>query len=196
VRVTGGKYRGREIAAPAGKGTRPVLSRVRQAIFNTLGPHLEDAHVLDPFCGTGGFAIEALSRGARAAVCVDVSAEAVATIRDNLRRLGVAEEVLVYRNDAFAAVRKLSERGRRFGVIAVAPPYWKGLEPKMLALIDEVDLLGPGGILFVQRDAKDRLAAETPPLTRLVRAKTREYGNTAIDYYERRPEGSGSREPV
>lgn len=186
MRITGGKYRGREIAAPAGKGTRPVLTRVRQAIFNTLAPHLSDAAVLDPFCGTGGFAIEALSRGARTAVCVDLSAEAVATIRDNLRRLEVEEEVLVYRNDAFAAVRKLAALGRRFGVIAVAPPYWKGLEPKMLALVDEVDLLEEGGILFVQRDTKDRLAAERPPLVRLVHRKTREYGNTVIDYYVRK----------
>jgi 16S rRNA (guanine(966)-N(2))-methyltransferase RsmD len=183
MRITTGKYRGREILAPQGKTTRPVLTRVRQAIFNTIAPYLEDATVLDPFCGSGGFAIEALSRGARAAVCVDLSAEAVAAVRANLERLRVTEEVEVYRNDAQKAIAKLASLGRRFEVIVVAPPYFKGLEAPVLGAVDETSLLAPDGILFVQRDRKDRKADPPEGLARLRLESTRDYGNTLVDYY-------------
>jgi 16S rRNA (guanine966-N2)-methyltransferase len=186
MRITAGKYKGREIVAPEGKGTRPVLSRVRQAIFNTIGPAVEGGRVLDLFAGSGGFLIEALSRGAASAVAVDLDAGAVKAIRANLARCKVAEPVEVYKNDAFDAVAKLAARGARFELIALAPPYWKGLQAKALAAVDAADLLAPEGLLFVQRDEKEEESPEA--LTRLARTKVKDYGNTVVEWYERRGE--------
>jgi 16S rRNA (guanine(966)-N(2))-methyltransferase RsmD len=182
MRVISGKYKGREISAPPGKTTRPVLSRVRKAIFDTAAEALLGARVLDLFAGSGGFVIEALSRGAASAVAIDLDAAAVKAIRANLKHCGVAEPVELYKNDALDAIGKLAARGARFELIAVAPPYWKGLQGRALAAIDEAGLLAPGGLLFVQRDAKEDVAL-AGPLARLTRVKQKDYGNTIVDWY-------------
>ncbi len=183
MRITAGKWKGREIVAPRGYATRPVLSRVRQAIFNALDARglVEGARVLDLFSGSGGFALEAISRGARSAVLVDLDAAAVRAVRENLARLGVEEEVLVYKNEALDAARKLGARGERFEVVAIAPPYWKGLQARALEAVDQEGLVAAGGVAFVQRDGKERV--EAPALTRLALVETKTYGNTVIEYF-------------
>lgn len=183
MRITAGKYKNREIVAPEGKATRPVLSRVRQAIFNTIGGAVEGARVLDPFAGSGGFVIEALSRGARAAVAVDLDAAAVKAIRANVGRCRVEEPVEIYRNDAFDAIAKLAARAARFELIAIAPPYWKGLQARALEAVAAAGLLAPGGLLFVQRDVKEPASPERAG--DLVRTKSKDYGNTIVEWYER-----------
>ncbi|HVY60839.1 MAG TPA: 16S rRNA (guanine(966)-N(2))-methyltransferase RsmD [Planctomycetota bacterium] len=182
MRIIAGKYKNRDIAAPPGKATRPVLSRVRKAIFDTAAPVVEGGRILDLFAGSGGFVIEALSRGAAAAVAIDLDAGAVKAIRGNLAKCGVREPVEVYKNDAFDAIGKLAARGQRFELISVAPPYWKGLQARALLALDAADLLAPGGLLFVQRDAKEDVTLEQP-LTRLALAKQKVYGNTIVDWY-------------
>jgi 16S rRNA (guanine(966)-N(2))-methyltransferase RsmD len=184
MRITSGKYKGREIHAPPGKTTRPALSRVRQAIFNTIGGAIEGARVLDLFAGSGGFVIEALSRGAASAVAIDLDRAAVRAIRENLARCRVVEPVEVYKNDAFDAIEKLAARGARFDVVAIAPPYWKGLQARALEAIERASLLARGGLLFVQRDEKEPASPEETGA--LVRGRVKEYGNTIVEWYERR----------
>jgi 16S rRNA (guanine966-N2)-methyltransferase len=182
MRIIAGKYKNREISAPPGRTTRPVLSRVRKAIFDTAAPVVEGGRILDLFAGSGGFVIEALSRGAEAAVAIDLDAGAVKAIRANLAHCGVREPVEIYKNDAFDAIGKLAARAAKFELISVAPPYWKGLQARALAALDAADLLAPGGLLFVQRDAKEDVNLEAP-LARLVLSKQKVYGNTIVDWY-------------
>jgi 16S rRNA (guanine966-N2)-methyltransferase len=193
MRIIAGAYRNREIAAPEGRVTRPVLTRVRKSIFSTAAPAIEGARVLDLFAGSGGFVIEALSRGAARAVAVDLDASAVKTIRANLARCGVREPVDVYKNDAFDAIAKLAAKAARFELIVLAPPYWKHLQEKALLAVDDADLLAPGGLLFVQRDAHEEMPLERP-LARLARWKVKEYGNTVIEWFVRAEELSAARD--
>ena len=185
MRIIAGKYKNREISAPTGRGdntTRPVLTRVRKAIFDTAGDVVVDARVLDLFAGSGGFVIEALSRGAASAVAIDLDGGAVKTIRANLKHCCVDEPVEVFKNDAFDAIQKLAARGQKFGLIAVAPPYWKGLQARALVEIDAADLLAPQGLLFVQRDDHEKVELERP-LERLAVVQEKDYGNTVITWY-------------
>src|SRR5918912_1326417 len=89
MRLTGGTDRGRKLRAPKGSSTRPTASRVREAIFNILGPPPPDAPVLDLYAGTGALGIEALSRGAPKAVFVERDPRALSTLGRNLRELGL-----------------------------------------------------------------------------------------------------------
>lgn len=182
MRIIAGKYKNREIFAPSGKTTRPVLSRVRKAIFDTAVEVIEGGRILDLFAGSGGFVIEALSRGAASAVAVDLDGSAVRAIRSNLAHCAVAEPVEVYKNDAFDAIEKLAARAARFELIAVAPPYWKGLQARALAAIDRTELLDSEGLLFVQRDAHEELVLERS-LERLTLVKTKGYGNTIVEWF-------------
>src|SRR4051794_32741588 len=100
MRITGGTFRSRSLAAPRGTETRPTSDRVREALFSMLvadgcfggdpGPR-----VLDLYAGSGALAFEALSRGARSAVLVDHSRAALAVLRENARSLGVEDSVTV-----------------------------------------------------------------------------------------------------
>jgi len=103
MRVIGGELGGRRLEAPPGEGTRPMLDRVREALFETLRPWLTDAFVLDLFAGSGSLGIEALSRGARRARFVERAAGAYACLRGNLETLGLLERAELMRGDALAA---------------------------------------------------------------------------------------------
>src|SRR4029077_16116002 len=86
MRVIAGSRKGHKLVAPHGLETRPTSDRVRENIFNLVGP-VDDAKVLDLFAGSGALGIEALSRGAATAVFVEPDADAVRTIEQNLDRL-------------------------------------------------------------------------------------------------------------
>lgn len=121
MRVVAGAHRGRRLHAPPGRDTRPTSDRVREALFQLLGP-LGGVRVLDLFAGSGALAIEALSRGAASAVLVEQDPRAVAVIRRNLEPLAADAEVR--RGDALAFLR--AYQGPPFGLVLIDPPYSSG----------------------------------------------------------------------
>lgn len=121
MRVVAGIHKGRRLHAPPGRDTRPTSDRVREALFQLLGP-LDGARVLDLFAGSGALAIEALSRGAASAVLVESDPRAVAAIRRNLEPLGADAEVR--RSDALEFLGAYD--GAPFGLVLLDPPYSSG----------------------------------------------------------------------
>ena len=117
MRVVAGRFRGRRLRAPAGSAIRPTSDRVREAVFQILGP-LDGLSVLDLFAGSGALGIEALSRGAAQATFVDNDARAVAAVRQNLAPLD-ADSVVVKRD----ALDYLGSGGGPFDLVFIDPPY-------------------------------------------------------------------------
>src|ERR1700761_4296515 len=99
MRVIAGELKGQQLMAPKGWKVRPPSERVREAVFSTLRARVEDAAVLDLYCGTGALAIEALSRGAARATLVDRD---IRPALGNVERLGLADRVELVRADAGA----------------------------------------------------------------------------------------------
>src|SRR5438876_8804733 len=130
MRIVGGQFRGRPLAAPAHEGTRPTSDRVREAIFNILargtpGFGLAGSRVLDLFAGTGALGLEALSRGAAYCLFVEQEADARALIRRNVEALVLTGVTKIFRRDAAA----LGPAGRNggFSLAFLDPPYGHGL---------------------------------------------------------------------
>jgi 16S rRNA (guanine966-N2)-methyltransferase len=186
-RVVAGSAGGIQLAA-AGPGTRPLADRVKQAVFGSLEPLLPGAAVLDLCAGSGAAAIEALSRGAARAVLVERDAGAVAVIRENLRRTGLAAAAAVVRRGAVAALGDPALRAERFDLAIVDPPYAEtALRDSILALLGAPD--GPlreGATVVVTAYWR-----EPPPLeVGLLRStRVRRFGETAITFYRRDPGG-------
>src|SRR6185436_12967912 len=134
MRLTGGLDRGRKLRAPRGATTRPTGAKVREAIFNILGPPPEHA-VLDVFAGTGALGLEALSRGASGAMFIERDGRALQALHRNLRELGLAARARVIGGDAQAALRQLAGEGQRFGWVFIDPPYAAGLVTTVLELL-------------------------------------------------------------
>ena len=122
MRIIAGALKGRVLSPVQGR-TRPTAAKVREAIFNILGAAVAEARVLDLFAGTGALGIEALSRGAAAAVFVEDHPEALKGLRRNLETLGLLERSQVLPLPVAAALRKLSARGAPFGLVFLDPPY-------------------------------------------------------------------------
>ena len=113
MRIVGGSLSGRVLRAPPGAATRPTSEKVREATFNILGNimgSLDGAHVLDLFAGSGALGIEALSRGAVHATFVDAGKPALASVRGNLKELGLEARALVVTGDAVAHAARLVPR--------------------------------------------------------------------------------------
>ena len=119
MRVVAGQLRGRRLEAPPGRHTRPTADKVREALFSILGD-MEGLRVLDLFAGSGALGIEALSRGAAAAVFVESSGRAVATVRRNLEALGL--HAPVHRRDALAFLAA-EDDDAPFDLVFLDAPY-------------------------------------------------------------------------
>ncbi len=182
MRIVGGKFKGRSIAAPSGQATRPTSDRVREAIFNILahgiaGFSLEGARVLDLFAGTGAMGLEALSRGARFCQFVDDSAAARGLIRNNADALGVIGQCKIWRRDA----TKLGPCAPQppFDLVFADPPYNKGLGQKALASLATGGWLAPGAVVVLEEAEK----AEVTEVAGLALLDRRVYGDTQVRFY-------------
>jgi 16S rRNA (guanine966-N2)-methyltransferase len=153
MRIVGGQFRGRPLAAPADARTRPTSDRVREAIFNILlhglpGFELKGARVLDLFAGTGALGLEALSRGAAYCLFVEEDAGARALIRRNVEALGLTGVTKIFRRDA----TDLGPAGRNadFTLVFLDPPYGQGLAERALASAAAGGWLADGAIAAVE----------------------------------------------
>jgi 16S rRNA (guanine966-N2)-methyltransferase len=175
MRIVAGVARGRPLAAPRGRGTRPTGDKVRGAVFNLLGQFFDGGAVLDLYAGTGALALEALSRGCERAVCVERDRGAAEALRGNAERCGFADRVEIRREGVEAALPRLPAGA--FALAFLDPPYDLGPEPALAAL---APLLAEGGVAVAEHGAK-RPPAER--YGRLTLADRREYGDTAISIY-------------
>ncbi len=122
MRVIAGRYRRRQLEAPAWEGLRPTSDRLKQTLFDVLAPSVAGARVLDGFAGSGALGIEALSRGAVEVVFVDQDARALALVAANLAHCGVTGGYVMIRDDFRGGLRQLPA-GQRFDLILLDPPY-------------------------------------------------------------------------
>ena len=200
MRVIGGTFGGRRLRPVEGRATRPTSDRVREALFSRLEARygLSGSLVLDVFAGTGALAIEAISRGASRAVCIELERRALDTLRDNVRDLDLAQKVRVIADDYRKVLARLGSRPagetevdraaparRPFDGVFVDPPYGKGLAVPALAAVAELGLVRVGGWVSLEVDRRE----ETPeavagPRIALRRMREDVYGDTKLALYE------------
>ena len=138
LRIIGGDFRGRRIRYSGDQHVRPMKDRVREALFNLVGPSVEGTHAIDLFAGTGALALEALSRGAASATAIERHFPTARIIQENARHLGVTERVELVSNDTFIWARRAEFPSGRPWLVLCSPPYQLYLE----RADDVVDLIG------------------------------------------------------
>ena len=177
MRIIAGRFRGRKLKAPKGLTTRPVLARVREALFNVLG-NIEGSRVLDLYAGTGAIGIEALSRGAYSLVLIDSGYKQCRVIRENLDALG--EDAVVIRSNVMKALGKLQDEGDVFDVIFADPPYGSGMAEKAIISVFRRGLLSDSGIMAVTFRHDEELSMEEINCEEIF---NRRYGDTRLVMY-------------
>lgn len=175
LRVTGGSARGRVLALVPGPNTRPTSAKLREAIFASLAG-VDELRILDLCAGSGLLAIEALSRGATHATCVDNAAAAVRTIHANLAAAAFTDRARVLRRRAEVFLKRPQHR---YDLILADPPY-AGAELAALIVSQAAAALEPGGRLVLEHPSRSGPPAP-PPALRLDR--TRSHGDSAFSVY-------------
>ena len=174
MRVITGSARGRRLKTPENYDIRPTTDNVKEAVFIIIQFDIEGRRVLDLFAGTGQLGIEALSRGAAAAVFIDKDREAVKIVRENLKACSL--QAAVRQEDALSALR----REEKFDLIFVDPPYDAGLYGDVLETIKSVDKLTDGGIIICEARRDEPLPDLAAPYGR---RKEYRYGKVKIAVY-------------
>ncbi len=123
MRIIAGIAGGRTISAPRGTDTRPTLDRVRENLFNMLQGTVGGSRVLDLFAGSGALSLEAVSRGALSATLVDHDRKAHAVQRQNIAALRWEDRTETLLADWREALRILAQRGERYDLVFLDPPY-------------------------------------------------------------------------
>lgn len=184
MRVISGSAKGRRLKSPKGTDTRPIMDRVKTALFDMLSRDVRNSHFLDLFAGTGSVGIEALSRGAAAATFVELSTEALKLVRENLALTGMTAHAETIHADAFRFLESAHLAGRRFSIIYIAPPQYQRMASRALAHLDSHPLTGPGDLVIAQVHPRERAELDALKLRRLRRFDERRYGSTLLVYYE------------
>ena len=176
MRIIAGSRKGARIFAPKGLETRPTGDRVREAVFNLVGP-VDGAEVLDLYAGSGAMGLEALSRGAGRVTFVEPDREAAETILRNLDKLQL-EGAVVLREDAGRRLATDAAGGRRYDLVLIDPPYSMLARtlPTLATYLPAV--VAENGIAVVESDARDE------PDLPLQKRTSRRYGAARVTVFE------------
>jgi len=181
MRIIAGKYRSRTLRTLKGQALRPTSDRLRETLFNILGPMMQGAAFLDLYAGTGAVGIEALSRGARSAIFIEQHAAAAALIRRNLDSLKIGREAEILPVNVLRALERLETRHVHAEFIFLDPPYAATEEYETtLEFLGESSLLAPGGRVIAEHLKKYPLPERVGELE-LVRVVAQ--GDAALSFY-------------
>lgn len=182
LRVIAGIAKGRKLKSVPGDTTRPVMDRVKEALFNILAGDVIDSNWWDLFAGTGAIGIEALSRGASFVRFTDLNRAPIETIKENVEHCKFADKAEVKRGDAFTMLAVRADR--QFEYIYIAPPQYQGMWVEALKRLDDhLEWLSDDGTAIVQIDPSEY---EEPELSHLVEGEQRKYGQTLLVFYDRK----------
>lgn len=176
MRIIAGTRKGTKLSEFEGSSVRPTTDRVKESVFNLIQDYVSGARVLDLFCGSGSLSLEALSRGADFAVCVDKDARSAELIRKNISLVRFEDRCLVINKSCFDYMNGTDES---FDIIFLDPPYNKGFIEPVMNMIRDKGLLNDGGIIVLESDSTD-CHGEKCGFDVL---KERKYGRTYITVY-------------
>ena len=189
MRVIAGTARGTRLGALKGASIRPTLDRVKESFFNKVGQTLKGVVFLDLFAGSGSMGIEALSRGAKKVVFVENNHRAQSLIYSNLERCHFGPDVsdareknwVLLKSSALHALQVLQEKGVRFDIVYVDPPFADDLYEGCLEALARSDLLTEFSLVVAEHHHKNALREKYDKLTC---QSGRKLGDSCLSYYQ------------
>lgn len=180
MRVIAGKYRSRRLKGPGKMPLRPTSDRLRETLFNVLGPSVQDSLFLDLFAGTGAIGIEAISRGARETIFIESHPAGARLVRENLESLGIRGGVDVIEADVVKGLKNLASRRLVADFIFLDPPYEGEEHLRVLEFLDNSHLIAPYGLVIVEHLRGMELPER---FDRLECSRVLEQGDAALSFY-------------
>jgi 16S rRNA (guanine966-N2)-methyltransferase len=179
IRIIGGELKGRKLATVPGIKTRPTADRVRESIFNMLGPRVRDAAVLDLFAGTGAMGIEALSRGAEAVVFADDDPAALSALKKNIESCLLANRSRTIKWDILKDLNILRTHKPAFNLVFIDPPYDKNMVQPTLSNLVLSRCLANGATVVIEHSTREPIPESAPGFNI---SDQRRYGKTLVSF--------------
>ncbi|WP_086312880.1 RsmD family RNA methyltransferase [Enterococcus sp. 7F3_DIV0205] len=180
MRVISGEYGGRRLKALDGDNTRPTTDKVKESIFNMIGPYFDGGTALDLYAGSGGLAIEAVSRGMDLGICIEKNFSAIKIIKENIDITKEPAKFVIKKMDANKALEFLKEEKAVIDLVLLDPPYAKQEIEKQLAQMLAYNLLNDDAVVVCETDKSVTLPEN---IGALVKTRETTYGITQITIY-------------
>ncbi len=184
MRVVSGEYRGRNLRAVPGSNTRPTTDKIKESIFNIIGPYFDGGVMLDMYAGSGGIAIEAVSRGMDHAFLCEKNRQALQTIKQNIDITKEEHRFTVVPGNVKANLARFSmmEDFEPFSLVFLDPPYRLQEIDKDVAQLVSLKLLAEDCVVVAEVDKEMQLPEK---IGEMILKRRVEYGITAIHIYEK-----------
>ena len=184
MRIITGRAKGIRLETLEGVATRPTSERLKEALFSSLQFDIQDRSILDLFSGSGQLALEALSRGAAHAVMIDRSKDAVQIIKQNANKTKLADMCEVHNCEFKEYI--LKNKGKKFDIIFIDPPYAAGLYDECLSLLLSCDMIKPSTLIVCESETEDLLADNSALKEQLDVFKQARYGRACICIFRKK----------
>ena len=181
MRIIAGKARGHKLISPATMETRPTLDRVKEAMFSSIQLYIPEGIVVDVFAGTGSLGLEAASRGAKEVYLFDKSETTFPLLKETVKNLKFEDFCFPIKTDAYLGLKKLADKGKKFDIIFIDPPYCREMIPEAMKIVKENGLLNKDGIIVTKIDSIEEIYEGYEDIRIL---KSKKYGNTTVCYYK------------
>ncbi|MCZ2490791.1 16S rRNA (guanine(966)-N(2))-methyltransferase RsmD [Dellaglioa carnosa] len=181
MRIISGEYGGRKLKAVPGMATRPTTDKVKESMFNIIGPYFDGGKSLDLFAGSGGLSIEAVSRGIGHATLIDRQYQAIKTINDNIAITKEIDKFTVYKQDADKAIGLLKGQ-ESFDLVFLDPPYKTQEIIDTIQKLDSSALLNSQALIICETDQHAKLPDDIPGFSLFRRQN---YGITQVTIYQK-----------
>ncbi len=188
MRIISGNFRGKRLHGPRNKDLRPTSDRLRESLFDILGPAVQGASFLDAFAGTGAIGLEALSRGAKEVVFIDSNREAVVLIRRNLELCAVTTGYQILQQDVFTSMRALARAGFHANIVFLDPPYHWGPYRDLIGTLFRTGIASAGTRVILEHHSK---AAVPDSESAFRRVRTVRQSDKCVSFYLSLPSKSG-----
>ena len=180
MKVISGTLRGRKIEGYNIDGTRPTMDRVKESLFAMIQDYIKDSIVLDLFAGSGQLGIEAISNGAKLSYFVDNNNEVIKVLNNNISNLNIRDKSKVILSDWKRFLNESSNRGIKFDLIFVDPPYDYDVYEKILEKVSTLNLLNDNGLIILEHH---NLKLKNQ-YNNLMLYKEKKYGNKSVNIYK------------
>ena len=187
MRIIAGKHKSRILKTLEGMNTRPMTDRMKESIFNCIGPYFDDLQVLDLFGGSGALSLEAISRGCAHSVIVDNSRDAIKVISENVNSLKENDKVSIFTADYKLALKRLAND--KFDIIFLDPPYRMNIIGDILKFILDNQMINKDGYIICQyvRGNLEKLGINEESFSdSLLVKKNYSFGNSEVLIYQKK----------
>ena len=181
MRIIAGKNKSRKLNTLEGLNTRPMTDRMKESVFNCIGPYFDNDNVLDLFGGSGALSLEALSRGAKHAWICEKSFDALKIIKSNVSNLKEEPNVTIYNSDYQVALKRIMSENTKFDIVFLDPPYRMNIVEELVNTLVENEMVNDKGVIVCQYVKGNVVPKETDNLKII---KNYNYGTSEVTIYQ------------